>query len=104
MADDLVVDYDALEASAQSLGRIGREFEGAARLRDELRGSLGSGAIADAMDEFVGNWDRHRHDVVTSIRDLEGATRSVMASFGEADRRLGRSLRTQGSTGVVGSR
>jgi uncharacterized protein YukE len=104
VGNDLVVDYDVLEASATSLARIGREFEDAARLGDQVRGCLGSGAVADAMDEFVDNWNRHRREIVSAIHDLDGATRSVMESFAEADRQLGESLEARGSTGVVGAR
>jgi uncharacterized protein YukE len=104
VGNDLVVDYAVLEASATSLARIGREFEDATSQCDHVRGCLGSGALADAMDEFVGNWNRHRQEVVSAIHDLDGATRSVMESFAQADRGLGQGLETRGSTGVVGER
>jgi hypothetical protein len=66
------VDDTVLGASADSLGRIGAEFEHASDIKDRLVGELGSGSIADAMGDFVGNWDRHRHQVVDQIRKVEG--------------------------------
>jgi hypothetical protein len=82
----IVVNYTVLGQSASSLREIGDEFEQAARIKDHLVGSLGSGDIADAMGEFSGNWNRKRAEVTQKIKDTEGVVRSVMASFSEQDR------------------
>jgi hypothetical protein len=88
MADQprIVVNYDLLEHSASSLRAIGEEFEHTARIKNDLTGHLGSADIADAMNDFSGNWDRKRQNLTQKIKDTEGAVRSVMASFSEQDR------------------
>ena len=83
----IVVNYDLLGHSADSLRSIGEEFEHTAKIKDDLVGYLGSAEIADAMGEFSGNWDRKRADLTQKIKDAEGVVRSVMASFGEQDRK-----------------
>jgi hypothetical protein len=92
MADQqrIVVGYDLLGHSADSLRRIGEEFEHSAQIKDHLVGHLGSGDIADAMGEFSGNWDRKRADLTQKIKDTEGVVRSVMASFSQQDRNAAR--------------
>jgi hypothetical protein len=82
----IVVDYDLLGLSATSLLSIADEFEFSATIKNDLVGSLGSGEISDAMDDFSGNWDRKRKDLTQKLRKTENAVRSVMASFSEQDR------------------
>lgn len=82
----IVVDYDLLGQSANSLGSIRAEFENAAKIREHLGGYLGSGLIADAMGDFSGNWDRKRRDLIAKIEATRKAVGTVMASFSEQDR------------------
>jgi hypothetical protein len=82
----IVVDYDLLGLSATSLLSIGDEFEHSATIKNDLAGSLGSGKISDAMDDFSSNWDRRRMDLTQKLRNTEGFVRSAMASFSEQDR------------------
>ena len=82
----IVVNYDMLEQSATSLSSIGKEFEHTRQTTDNLAGHLGSDNIADAMEEFSGNWNRKRGELTQKIKDTEGVIRSVMASFSEQDR------------------
>jgi hypothetical protein len=82
----IVVDYELLGLSATSLRSIGDEFEHAAKIKDDLAGSLGSDEIADAMRDFGCNWDRKRKDLTQKLKNTESVVRSVMSSFSELDR------------------
>ena len=85
---DLKVDYATLDDSERSLQRIRQEFESATNRRDVLRGSWGSGPIADAMDDFVDNWDRHRNKLVESLKSVGEMCASIKGTFQDVDRQL----------------
>lgn len=61
---DLRVDYEALVAAERGLERIVRQLDASETYREDLERAWGSRRIADAMADFVGNWDRHRRGLV----------------------------------------
>jgi hypothetical protein len=85
---DLTVDYATLDDSEQSLHRIGQEFEGATDRRDVLRGAWGSGRVADAMGDFVDNWDRHRKKLLESIKSVGEMCAGTKETFQGTDKQL----------------
>jgi hypothetical protein len=85
---DLCVDYSVLEKSKTDLTTIKNEFENASRHKDAVRGSLGSGEVASAMDEFVDNWDYHRKDLLESIEALLKMVEETINTFQKTDQKL----------------
>lgn len=85
---DLCVSYDALEDSERDLKTIKQEFESAARRKDELRGAWGSGEVADAMGDFVDNWDRHRKELVESLTAVGDMVSNTLQTFQQTDQKL----------------
>ncbi|MGH3720372.1 MAG: hypothetical protein ACRDRI_16315 [Pseudonocardiaceae bacterium] len=85
---DLTVDYSTLEHSEQSLRLIATELDGADARRDENAGIWGSSDVAEAMTDFVGNWDRHRGQLVESINNVGGMCAGTREAFTGADHDL----------------
>jgi hypothetical protein len=85
---DLKVDYAVLDTSESALARIAAEFESAPHHRDQLSDIWGSSEVADAMREFVDNWDRHRNGLLKSIKNVGSLCAATTAGFRECDRHL----------------
>ena len=85
---DLRVNYAALEDSQRDLQTIKSEFENCARRKDELRGVWGSGDVADAMGEFVDNWDRHRKELVEQLTAVGDMVTNTLQTFRDTDEKL----------------
>jgi hypothetical protein len=84
---DLRVDYEALLAAERGLERIVRLLSASEACRDDLERAWGSRQIADAMRDFVDNWDRHRKGLVadiTAVGSMCGETRATFLSIERA--------------------
>ena len=57
---DLIVNVDLLVESETRLKGIQRELKSLDNRKDDMRPYWGSGEVADAMGEFVDNWDDYR--------------------------------------------
>ncbi len=93
---DLKVNYTSLDDSERSLQRIATELEGADARRAANADIWGSSAVADAMDEFVGNWDRHRKQLVESLKSVGEMCASSRDCFTGADQQLASELPSAG--------
>lgn len=93
---DLKVDYTALNDSERSLQRIATELEGADARRDANARIWGSADVADAMEEFVGNWDRHRKQLVGSLKSVGEMCASSRDCFTGTDQQLAGKLAEAG--------
>ena len=89
---DLKVNYASLDDSERSLQQIATELEGADARRAANADIWGSSDIAEAMDEFVGNWDRHRKQLVESLRSVGEMCASSRGCFTGADQQLSSKL------------
>lgn len=85
---DLKVDYAVLSSSELALGRIAAELESAAHHRDELSDVWGSSEVADAMREFVDNWDRHRAGLLEAVKNVGSLCASTTAAFRDVERQF----------------
>lgn len=85
---DLRVSYATLDHSEQTLHRIATELEGADKRRDANAEIWGSSEVADAMSDFVGNWDRHRGKLVDSLNSVAGMCATARDTFAGSDHQL----------------
>ncbi|MFE1286923.1 hypothetical protein [Streptomyces sp. NPDC058751] len=89
MADpDLTVDYDFLADSERMLGQLKRTFKDIENRRDDMRRHWGSGAIADAMGDFVDNWDDYRTKLIEGIESVGQQVAGTKKAFEELDHKL----------------
>ncbi len=89
---DLKVDYASLDNSEQSLQRIATELEGADARRAANADVWGSSDVAAAMGGFVDNWDRHRKQLVESLKSVGEMCASSRDCFTGADQQLSSTL------------
>ncbi|MGH3800348.1 MAG: hypothetical protein ACRDTD_09500 [Pseudonocardiaceae bacterium] len=93
---DLKVNYPTLDHSERSLQRIATELEGADTRRDANAGIWGSSDVADAMSDFVDNWDYHRTKLLESLKNVGGMCASARETFAGSDRQLAAELTRAG--------
>jgi len=94
MMTDLSVDYQLLEDTSKSLTSIKSEFEGIRNHESDLHRVWGSGDVSGAMDDFAGNWDYHRHKIISSIGTIGTMVDQTIQTFQKADKQLKSSLTT----------
>lgn len=85
---DLTVDFEFLAESERKLGQLKKEFEDLENRRDDMRRHWGSGAIADAMDEFVDNWDDYRTKLVQGITSVGELVAGTKKAFEDLEKQL----------------
>ncbi|MBV9025322.1 MAG: hypothetical protein JO362_16365 [Streptomycetaceae bacterium] len=93
---DLKVSYDRLEESSKNLKRIQYELEHTGDHQRDIRGILGSGDIAHAMDDFANNWDYHRHKLLDQAKAMQEATEKTVEAFGDLETKLSSDLKGSG--------
>lgn len=85
---DLKVSYDKLEESSKNLQAVQRELEHTGDHQKDIKGSLGSGDIAHAMDDFANNWDYHRHKLLDQVKKMTELSEKTMEAFRDLDHKL----------------
>lgn len=95
---DLRVNYTVLDQSRSSLEQITQALEGATRHSDGLDGIWGNGDVAGAMADFVDNWDRHRGELLESLRSVAEQCGATCDTFRGTDSQLSSEL-TDAETG-----
>lgn len=94
---DLSVNYAALDQAQTTLFRVAAELEHANATRDDLAEIWGPG-VEDAMRGFVDNWDRHRGELLASVRSVGEMCGATCDTFRSVERALDATL-TGGSPG-----
>ncbi|MEU5340985.1 hypothetical protein AB0H18_09135 [Streptomyces sp. NPDC020766] len=82
---DLTVDYEFLADSERKLGQLGRTFKDIENRRDDMKQHWGSGAIAEAMDDFVDNWDDYRTKLIEGIESVGKLVAGTKKAFEDLD-------------------
>jgi hypothetical protein len=90
--EDLKVSYGKLEESAKNLKTVQSELQNIGGHQSDIKGALGSGDIAHAMDDFANNWDYHRNKLLDKVTGLLEATKKTVEAFGDVDSKLTKSL------------
>ncbi|WP_434594714.1 hypothetical protein [Streptomyces sp. A5-4] len=95
MADDtdLKVNVDLLVNSESRLKGLNKEFKNLGTRKDDMHPHWGSGEVADAMDEFVDNWDDYRAKMLDNIDTVGKLIKSTIDGFTGLDRDLADGLR-----------
>ncbi|MEU8869392.1 hypothetical protein ACIBCS_06755 [Streptomyces phaeochromogenes] len=89
---DLRVNVSLLTESESRLKSLKKEFNNIDTRTDEMRPYWGSSDIADAMNEFVDNWDDYRAKMLNSIDTVGKLVKSSIDGFGGLDGDLAKGL------------
>ncbi|MDV6288799.1 MULTISPECIES: hypothetical protein [Streptomyces] len=92
---DLTVDYDFLAGSERTLGQLKKTFEDIENRRDDMREHWGSGIVANAMEEFVDNWDDYRTRLIESIESVGKLVAGTKKAFHQLDDELAKANKKQ---------
>jgi hypothetical protein len=90
---DLIVNVDLLVKSESRLKSIHKELMNLNNRKDDMTPYWGSGEIADAMGEFVDNWDDHRSKLLKNLEGVSGLVKSTIDGFTGVDKQLADELR-----------
>jgi hypothetical protein len=93
---DLKIDYQLYETSYSKLTYLSSQLQDIQAQQAEYDGSMGSGDISGAMDNFAGNWSYHRNQLVNNISNLTQMVQKALTDFPKTDRGLARSLKAPG--------
>ncbi|MFE9686016.1 hypothetical protein [Streptomyces sp. NPDC006285] len=86
MADpDLTVDFEFLSDSERKLDQLRRTFKDIENRRDDMKQHWGSGAIAEAMGDFVENWDDYRTKLIEGIESVGKLVAGTKMAFEDLD-------------------
>jgi hypothetical protein len=93
---DLKVSYDWLSQTTSNLKAIQNELKNTGDHQSEIKGALGSGDIAHAMDDFANNWDNHRRKILDKVQALGEMSEKTMQAFTEVDDKLKKGVEGHG--------
>lgn len=93
---DLKVSYDKLEESNGNLKSISHELDTTCDHQSDIKGSLGSGDIADGMHDFANNWNYHRHKLLDKVKAMQEMTEQTLEQFQKVDSKLSSSFDDHG--------
>jgi uncharacterized protein YukE len=82
---DLTVDFDFLAESERRLSQLKTTFKDIENRRDDMREHWGSGAIAEAMGDFVDNWDDYRTKLIEGIESVGKLVAGTKKAFKDLD-------------------
>ncbi|NSL43210.1 hypothetical protein [Streptomyces sp. 8P21H-1] len=86
MADpDLTVDFEFLSDSERKLDQLRRTFKDIENRRDDMKQHWGSSAIAEAMGDFVDNWDDYRTKLIEGIESVGKLVAGTKKAFEDLD-------------------
>ncbi|MEU4997442.1 hypothetical protein [Streptomyces sp. NPDC021622] len=89
MADpDLTVDFEFLAESERTLSQLKTTFEGLEKRRDDMHKHWGSGEIAEAMGDFVDNWDDYRTKLIEGIESTGKLVSGTKKAFEDLEKQL----------------
>lgn len=90
---DLIVNFDLLVESESRLKSIKKELENLDNRKDDMHPYWGSGEIADAMGDFVDNWDDYRKKMLEKVDTVGKLVKSTLDGFTELDTELAKEIR-----------
>jgi hypothetical protein len=100
---DLEVDLTGLESLSGRLEGIRQSLRGTRDTVDAVRGDLGSGELADALDRFEEHWRDGRDRLDASAQALGTMLRESVRAYRSADDQLAQAIEApqQGPTVTV---
>ena len=95
---DLRIDYTLLTEARASLEAIASEFASASQRREDSRSIWGADAVRDAMDDFVGAWERHRRLLTEDLQAFGAKVDGVIQGFESTEQELADTLAESATT------
>lgn len=88
---DLIVDYQVLEQSEQTLARLHQQI-GSSSPSLAVDSDWGFGGVTSAMGGFYGDWSHHRQQILGRMETLHTMSQQSRQAFQGADTKLASEL------------
>ncbi len=82
------INGDMLLEVEQALKTVHTNFTDAEKLTKEWSGVVGHSGLADQLDEFSGNWDDTRDNMLEGIKAMSEAAGGIAKVFADLDKEL----------------
>jgi len=82
---DLRIDLEDMRALARRIGTLTGDLSGSERFAQQAAGDAGDGRLAGALNDFGGNWDIHRDDLVERMEFLAASATSIADTLEDLD-------------------
>lgn len=92
MGTHLRVDLAAVERIATELAILSAEFTNAGDIVAEHERAIGARVLIDALEEFAGNWERHREKLPSKMDATQAMAAQSVRYYLEVDDELTRAL------------
>jgi hypothetical protein len=92
MGDHLKVDMGMLADTAGELRGLVSEFNGVGRFGDDSSSAVGHPSVIDALDEFAGNWKRHRQKLTKHLDAVAQMAADSEKTYRETDDKLAHTI------------
>jgi hypothetical protein len=93
----LRISLEMLREVERALKLVHDEFDKAEDLTDEWRGVVGHDGLGDQLDDFSGNWDGTRENMLESIKSMGELAGQIAQAFEDTDSELERCLTEEGA-------
>ena len=94
MGKDLHVSLGMLESTAGSLSMLMEEFKNASAIVSDYHGAIGEPALISALDDFAGNWQVHRQQLLQSMQAVYQMVTKSHQAYLDTDSRLASDIKT----------
>ncbi|HEX5292779.1 MAG TPA: hypothetical protein VFX25_28245 [Streptosporangiaceae bacterium] len=94
MGKDLHVSLDLLESTAGSLSMLMEEFKDASAIVNDYHGAIGEPALISALDDFAGNWQVHRQQLLQSMQAVYDMVTKSHQAYVSTDDNLAHDIKT----------
>lgn len=92
MADHIKINTKELADIGDALGRLVDQFQNSGNIVHHYAGDLGSGRMADTLNEFATNWDVHKKSLLSNLQHLQSAATEGAKSWDGLDADLAKAL------------
>lgn len=89
---DLRISYQDLESTKSTMSSLVNEFQNIQTQQSQYDWAMGSGDVAGAMDNFAGNWNYHRKQLLGKMQNLDSMVGEALTQFPKTDRGLAKQL------------
>lgn len=90
------ISWDMLREVSRALSTVQSEFSSAEQLTDEWRALVGHGGLAGQLDDFSGNWNDTRENMLESLEQISTLAADIAQVFEDLDNDLADSLQKEG--------
>jgi hypothetical protein len=92
MGDKLKADIGRIREAAAALQRIHADFDQASTVVDGYRGVIGSGLLANRLDDFADNWKGHRKRLQEDLKQMAEMSKTAADTYNGVDAELAKAL------------